>query len=393
MPPARLAKPSRLLALLGLAILLLTQGAQAQSPPGLRLQVTKGSASLSITGLVGSACEIQFVSIVARSNVWLWLTNVTMSANPQSVADATSAVTGRRFYRAAWVPTNVVLVPAGSFTMGDTLGDAAANGWTWELPTHTLYVSAFYVDQNLVTSNQWYAVKSWSSGNGYSYDNAGQGKAGNHPVQFLDWFDTVKWCNARSQKEGLTPCYYADAGLTVVYKSGQVAPYVNWAANGYRLPTEAEWEKAARGGASGHRFPWSDVDTITQSRANYISEGVGNPDYPYDVNPTSGYAPAFDDGVFPYTSPVGSFAANGYGLYDMAGNVFQWCWDWYDGTFYSSSPGTDPHGPASSPGGTRVLRGGAWNFEAGFARCAYRYGFFQPVVSSSSVCFRCVRKA
>ena len=105
-------------------------------------------------------------------------------------------------------------------------------------------------------------------GNGYSYDYPGSGKAANHPVQGVDWYDVVKWCNARSQKEGRTPAYYQNAALTQVYKSGEVAPYVNWN-TGYRLPTEAEWEKAARGGASGHRFPWSNVETITHSQANY----------------------------------------------------------------------------------------------------------------------------
>jgi formylglycine-generating enzyme required for sulfatase activity len=143
---------------------------------------------------------------------------------------------------------------------------------------------------------------------------------------------------------------------------------VNWN-TGYRLPTEAEWEKAARGGATGHRFPWTDVDTITQSRANYLSVWfLGHPYCPYDLNPTNDYDPTFNDGVFPYTSPGGYFAANGYGLYDMAGNVWQWCWDWYGS--YSSGSQTDPRGPTWDS--NRVLRGGSWTGWAFACRTAYR---------------------
>ena len=155
----------------------------------------------------------------------------------------------------------------------------------------------------------------------------GSGKASTHPVQTINWYDCVKWCNVRSEKEGRVPAYYTDAGLSVRYRSDEVAPYVNWG-SGYRLPTEAEWEKAARGGASGQRFPWG--NTISWSQANYWAWpfSAGGP-YAYDVSPGTGYDPTFNDGVNPYTSPVGYFAANAYGLYDMAGNVFQRCWDWY----------------------------------------------------------------
>jgi formylglycine-generating enzyme required for sulfatase activity len=278
-------------------------------------------------------------------------------------------------------PAGMALIPAGAFTMGDTL-----DGEKDAIPV-SVTVSAFYMDTNLVSYRQWQSVYSYATSHGYGFDHAGLGKAPDHPVQSVDWFDVVKWSNARSQQAGLTPVYYTDAGLTQVYTNGDPGypigntnrVYANWGANGYRLPTEAEWEKAARGGLSGKRFPWG--DTISESKANY--RGNTN-DLTYDSGP-NGYNKEGQIGGAPCTSPVGYFAPNGFGLYDMAGNVYEWCWDWY-GTPYAG--GSDPRGPAN--GGMGVLRGGVWADVASRARCADRVDYYQRD-SNIGAGFRCVR--
>ncbi len=184
----------------------------------------------------------------------------------------------------------------------------------------------------------------------------------------MTWYGSAAFCNYRSQKEGRTPCYDLSNWSC------------NWSAGGYRLPTEAEWEKAARGGASGKRFPWG--DTIQHARANYFSSSS----YGYDTSPTRGYHPDYDDGL-PYTSPVGTFESgkNGYGLYDMAGNVWEWCNDWWGS--YPSESVTDPYGPLT--GSFRVFRCGSWFDDAYGCRVAIR-AYTSPAYSCDYIGFRAV---
>lgn len=323
------------------------------------------------TRLKGTANDL--VLLECSSNMEDWTPILTNTMTPAGWPLSWMPNTNMRYYRASKstfgeAPTGMALIPAGSFTMGDTLHDSD----TGESPTHTVQVSAFYMDKHEVTKALWDDVYFWAVAHGYSFDNAGSGKASNHPVYAVNWYDVVKWCNARSEKEGRVPAYYTGASLTTVYRTGQVSVqngWVKWNA-GYRLPTEAEWEKAARGGASGHRFPWSNVETITHSQANYNSASI----FAYDTSPTRGYHPSYDNDPYPYTSPVGSFAPNGYGLYDMAGNVCEWCWDW-EGS-YSSGSQSDPRGPSDPTpewGSGRVFRDGGWDDIACYCRVAWRY--------------------
>jgi formylglycine-generating enzyme required for sulfatase activity len=297
----------------------------------------------------------------------------------------------RGFFRIipeASVPAGFALIPAGEFLMGDQSDPKVGSSYS-ELPVHTVNVSAFFMAKYEVTKEEWDAVRTWGLNNGYTDLPAGNGtyasKGANHPVHSINWYAMVKWCNARSQQEGLTPCYTVSG---VTYKTGQSDPACNWSANGYRLPTEAEWEKAGRGGAVGKNFPWG-TDTISHSQANYLSTSHRT----YDVTPRppvyvkNYYHPTYRVGGFPYSSPVGSFAPNGYGLYDMAGNMWEWCWDWSGS--YAAGSQTDPRGATS--GSYRVKRGGSWENDAFYARCAGRYNSYYPHGAYSDCGFRLAR--
>ena len=252
------------------------------------------------------------------------------------------------FYRVKGVPAlppeGMVVIPAGINSGTNPLG--AGESYSIKYPeTYSLTnESAFYMDATEVTKGQWDVVYNWATNHNYSFSSPGYGQGADHPVFRVNWYDCAKWCNARSEMNGLIPCYTVGGGI---YKTGESAPDCDLDAGGYRLPTSGEWEYAARGGLSGKRFPWG--DTITHSEANYYSSTI----YEYDTSPTRQYHPDYGNERYPYTSPAGSFAANGYGLYDMSGHLAEWCTDWYSGF----------------EGSRRETRGGRWSAAANHARC------------------------
>jgi formylglycine-generating enzyme required for sulfatase activity/serine/threonine protein kinase len=257
------------------------------------------------------------------------------------------------------VPLDMVVIPAGDFQMGDSMSE----GEKKEGPVHQVYVSAFYMGKYEVSEELWDRVRQWGLGHGYSDLPQGSGRDAKHPVHSITWHDAVKWCNARSSMEGLEHCYTVNESI---YKTGvNDSVTCNWSATGYRLPTEAEWEKAARGGLSGKRFPSG--DTLGHANANYRSSIR----YPYDLSgKDNDIHPTFSKGSDALTSPVGSFAPNGYGLYDMAGNIWEWCWDFYSNDSYRSVNNSDPRGSIS--GSLRIDRGGSWEAEAFSCRVSCR---------------------
>lgn len=260
-------------------------------------------------------------------------------------------------------PDGMVLIPAG--TNAGTNPDS-------DLGAYTLTVDAFYMDKYEVTHTLWDEVYTWAVANGYSFDFAGSAEGADHPVHTVNWYDVIKWCNARSEKEGFAAVYTVKGAA---YKTGQADNVVQSAAMGYRLPTNEEWEYAARGGAENQRFPWDDTDTIQHTRANYKSLAT----YTYDTSATRGLHPAYAEDpsaeipATACTSPVGAFEPNGYGLYGMAGNVQEWCFDWHPdfGTSF------------------RTLRGGTWITTANNCRVGALQNFW-PEIGFNHAGFRTV---
>jgi len=241
-------------------------------------------------------------------------------------------------------------------------------------PGKEIYSSAFFMDKTEVSKAEWDVVYSWAIANGYTFDNEGAATASDHPVININWHDAVKWCNARSEKEGLTPCYYTESGKTTVYRTGLSAldnNWVDWEADGYRLPTRAEWLKAYWGGNEGSNyFPWpssggSYEDNLNGSVGNYRDSSD-----PWELGSYQVFQLIAT--TTPPTTPVGYYngsqqpsgvnMVNGFGIYDLFGNISEWCWDRELSNWYSQDESRDDNspGPNGGLGRSRSIYGVNW---------------------------------
>jgi formylglycine-generating enzyme required for sulfatase activity len=252
----------------------------------------------------------------------------------------------------------MVLIPSGEFEMGDHYGVGDNNA----KPVHTVFLDEFYMDVYEVTNQQYcdFLNSALSQGlievsNGAVYATGGSvpyyttypkcsysaiernrlifttvSSKANHPIVMVSWYGAAAYCNWRSRQEGHEGCY--DPSTWVC----------DFTSSGYRLPTEAEWEYAARGGYHNpyYRYPWGSNEADSSMLNFNCNNPLGLP-------------------TKPYTTPVGYYQTYGYGLCDMAGNVWEWCNDRYDGSYYASSQYKNPTGPVS--GILRVIRGGYWS--------------------------------
>jgi len=235
----------------------------------------------------------------------------------------------------------MVSIPGGPFTMGDKDEPDAT--------PHEVVVSPFLMDKYLVTQEQYEKLMG---------DNPSRWKSPKNPVEQVRWSDCVKFCNARSQAEGLKPCYNLQTWEC------------DFNADGYRLPTEAEWECACRAGTKTMYF-FGDNPSQLGDYAWFEKNSGGHP------------------------QPVGQKKPNPWGLCDICGNLWQWCNDFYGVEYYAQSPKENPRGPQE--GDTRVVRGGAWKFSGDNCRSGYRYnenpGYVDVCFGYDIYGFRCVRNA
>jgi formylglycine-generating enzyme required for sulfatase activity len=330
----RSSKLVRFLSLLCLAVWAVGPRATAQTPPVLDVHLYAG---LSITGAVGTVYSIEYVTDLTQTNnasAWRCLEFLQLPASPYLWADKSAPATGKRFYRAQvfGAPTNLVFIPPGTFRMGSPTNEMDRSDT--EGPQTAVTISrGFWMGKYEVTQGEYLAVMgsnpSWFNGVQTNWPSGDFGTDPNRPVEQVTWFDATNYCAKLTQRERA---------------AGRIT-----ANSVYRVPTEAEWEYACRGWTST-RFSYGDDPGYT-NLTNYAWYG---------------------DNSGGMMHPVGQKLANPWGLYDMHGNVWEWCQDWWGD--YPGGIAVDPQGPVT--GSNRVIRGGdwyGWFDDARICRSALRY--------------------
>jgi formylglycine-generating enzyme required for sulfatase activity len=246
-------------------------------------------------------------------------------------------------------PENMIFVEGGIFQMGDRIG----NGGTEELPLHQVTLDDFFIGKYEVTQFEYESVTGENPPQEYENEYGELYPVGDdYPVFFVTWYDAIEFCNLLSVQEGLNPCYNVSSGEC------------DFSANGYRLATEAEWEYAARGGI--YEADNYQCSGTTDNLIDYAWFSENN-------NPL-------------HTKPVGQKLPNQLGIFDMSGNAYEWCNDWFGN--YSSEDQTNPVGPDN--GSQKVRRGGGWSSSYSDCRVAHRYEG-NPDYGNSGITIRLVR--
>lgn len=349
-----LSKLTRFALVLGMPALAVGLRAVAQTPAALDIQVHSG---LTITGAVAKVYSIEYVSDLDQTNnesAWRCLEYLQLPARPYLWIDKTAPVTGRRFYRAVQMeaPMNMVFIPPGTFRMGSSTNEV--DHWDWESPQTAVTISrGFWMAKYEVTQGE-YEVMMGKNPSFFIGDT-------NRPVESVTWHEATNYCARLTEQERA---------------AGRIATNAV-----YRLPTEAEWEYACRGWTST-RFSYGDDLGYTE-----LTKHAWYEDNCYTTTvPLGGYE--YYEGRYYFTHPVGKKLPNPWGLYDMHGNVWEWCQSWWSSSL--SFPGgkvIDPEGPTT--GSDRSARGGAIGRDGQRCRSAMR-GHGAPTVRGNVSGFRVV---